>query len=402
MTDVTVQEIADSLYLLKVADHSTKYFEAMWSIPEGITYNAYLLKTPAGAVLFDGWKHLFVEEFVETLSSLVSLEDIKHIVVQHMEPDHSGSLPEILALTRNQAQVVGHPFSERLIKGLYGLAPSFRPVKNGDTLTIGGRTLTFVQTPWLHWPETMITYLPAEGIIITGDIFGGFSIPSGTFDDEIKVDNYLPFARKYTTTVIGHYKEKIAQNVAKLQKLGVDPKMILPAHGLLWRQAPERIIQAYLDWGKGTPQPGKVTIVYSSMYRFVERSVNVAADELKKLGYTPVMHRIVDDHHASLADILSDIADSEAIVMGTETYESDVFPYMEFILSEMCKKVEYEKPFVLITVFGWAAAAGKKLKEQLEKSKFNLVETVACKGMLTPESEVKIRESIAHLNEQLR
>ncbi len=140
----------------------------------------------------------------------------------------------------------------------------------------------------------------------------------------------------------------------------------------------------------------------TSMYRFVEKAVKIATAEIEAQGYKPVVHRIVDDYHSSLADILSDVVDSEAIVFGTETYESDVFPYAEFILNEMIKKVEYEKPLLLITLFGWAAAAGKKLRSTIEKTSFNLVDVVEFKGLVTPESETKIRRSIKDLMAVLR
>ena len=402
MAEITVQEMAKDLYLLKVADTHVRYFEAIWEIPEGITYNAYLLKTHEGAVLFDGWKKTYEKEFIETLSGLVPLEEIRHIIIHHMEPDHSGTLPKILELNGNKAVVWGHPFSKRLIEGLYGISPEFKAVKDGNTLEIGGRKLVFVQAPWLHWPETMVTYMPAEGVLLTGDIFGGYSIPYGTFDDEVDVESYLPFARKYTVTVIGHYKDKIAKNIEKLGKFGIEPKMILPAHGLLWQMDPQRIVQAYLDWGKGKPQKGKVVVVYTSMYRFVERAMKIAVEELKARGYMPVIHKIVDDYHSSLADILSDVVDSEAIVFGAETYESEVFPYAEFILNEMGKKVEYEKPLLLVAVFGWAAAAGKKLRSTIEESSFNLVDVVEFKGIVTPESDAKIKSGIKELNAAVR
>ena len=397
MSDIVIQEIADGLHLLRISDTKTRFFEALWEIPEGITYNAYLLETPEGAILFDGWKRNFEKEFVEAVSSIVPPGEIKHIVIHHMEPDHSGTLPKMLGLAGEDVQVWGHPFSQKLIEGLYGKSPKFNGVKDGNILEFGGKKLLFVQTPWLHWPETMVTYLPTERILLTGDIFGGYSIPSGVFDDQVDTSEYLTFARKYTVTVIGHYKEKIGKNMSKLEKFDIRPKMILPAHGLLWREDPDQIVQAYLDWGSGKPKKGKITVVYSSMYRFVEKAIEVAVDELKKQGFKPVIHRFVDERRDEIGDAISDMVDSEAIVLGTETYESDVFPYTEFLVSEMEKKVHFEKPLLLIAIFGWAGAAGKKLTKKLGECKFDLVDTVEFKGLTTPESEARIREGVGKL-----
>lgn len=399
-----IQEVAPSLYLLRVNDRQTRYFEALWEIPEGITYNAYLLKTSEGAVLFDGWKQPFTDAFVDALKQLTPLDEIKHIVIHHMEPDHSGTLPKILALTEGKPTVWGHPFTQRLIAGLYGLQPAFQAVKSGARLTFGGRELVFYHAPWLHWPETIVTHLPQDNLLLTGDIFGGYGIPEGVFDDEVALlDHWLDLARKYTISVIGHYKDKIGKNIQTLaDKYGLQPSMILPAHGLLWRQAPQRVVQAYLDWGAGKPQPGKVTVVYSSMYRYVERAVQVAVDELRAQGFRPVVHRMVDDERAGLADILSDLADSEAIVLGTETYESDIFPLTEFLLHEMVNKVAFAKPLLAIAVFGWAAAAGKKLRTLLDNAPYEPVRIVEFKGLLTEASEAQIREGVRAMVADLR
>jgi len=399
MPNISVKEISKDLYLLRVDDTRTRYFEALWEIPEGITYNAYLLKTPEGAVLFDGWKRIYEDEFVKTLTSLVSPDEIKHIVIHHMEPDHSGTLPRVLDMVGEDVTIWGHPFVKKLMESLYGLTPAhFQAVKSGNTLEFGGRILAFYHATWLHWPETMVTHIPAENILLTGDIFGGYSMPEGIFDDQVDTTAYLNFARKYTVSVIGFYRDKIGKNIAALQeKHGVQPAMILPAHGLLWRREPQRIIQAYLDWGAGKPQPGKVTVVYSSMYRYVEKAIGVAVEELRAQGYQPVVHRLVDDDRAALADILSDIADSEAVVLGTETYESDVFPYTTFILSEVLKKADFPKPLLVLAVFGWAAAAGRQLSGLLEKSAFDPVQILELKGLLSAEGEQKIRKEIRNL-----
>lgn len=403
MSQTTVQEIHPGLYLLRMADTRTAYFEALWEIPEGVTYNAYLLKTPEGAVLFDGWKSVYQEAFLEALASLTPLKAIRHIVIHHMEPDHSGSLPALLDRLQGKVTLWGHPFTQKLLAALYGLTEiDFQAVKSGQSLTFGGHTLTFYHTPWLHWPETMVTHLAEGNLLLTGDIFGGFGLPEGIFDDEVDPQPYLDAARKYTISVIGFYRDKIVKHLTTLRDTyGVHPAMILPAHGLLWRQAPERIIQSYLNWAVGKPQPGKIAVVYSSMYRYVERGIGVVVDEFQRQGYTPVVHRMVDEERGSLADMLSDIADSEAVVLGTETYEADIFPLTAFLLSEIIKKANFAKPLLVLGVFGWAPAAGRKLRGLLESSAFDPVHIVELKGLLTREGEAQIRaavqETVNHL-----
>ncbi|AIF69083.1 hypothetical protein PAP_03315 [Palaeococcus pacificus DY20341] len=398
MGKVWIEEISDGLYVLRVDDDQTKYFEAMWDIPEGITYNAYLMKTGDAVVLFDAWKKTYEKEFIEALSSIVDPKEITHIVVHHMEPDHSGALPKVLELNGYKAQILGTTFVEKLIEAFYGIKVNFRPVKDGEEIKIGEKTFRFIHVPWLHWPDTMITYVIEDGIFFGGDVCGGYSIPPALFDDDEEVvQNYLPHVRKYIINVIGHYKKYIHQNIEKIKSFNLDLKLIAPAHGLIWRKNPAKIIEFYEQVGRGIPTKGKVLVVYSSMYGFVEKAVSVAVDEVKKLGYNPVVYKFTDTERANISDILGDVPDSEAIIIGTATYEADIFPMMRFTLDEILDKANYEKPVLVLTTFGWGGIAGKKIESLFSKTKFNVIETMEIKGLLQKGLEKKVREGVGKL-----
>jgi flavorubredoxin len=157
-----IKEVTDDLFLIRVDDRRVKYFEALWEIPEGITYNAYLLRLGSGSVVFDGVKAEYSDGFIEALTSLVNPKSIRYVVVNHAEPDHTGSIKKLMELTGGKAVVLGHPMVASLLNSLYGIRPAFKAVKDGEALDLGDETLKFIHTPWLHWPETMVTYFGEE------------------------------------------------------------------------------------------------------------------------------------------------------------------------------------------------------------------------------------------------
>ena len=398
MDTVITQQIADNLYLIRTIDRKLKYFEALWEVPEGMVYNAYLLITSEGAVLFDTTKANYTEPFLEALRSLIDPKEIKHLIVHHMEPDHSGAMPAVLDAVGEHVHVWGHPFAKRLIKSLYGLDPNFQTVKDDTVLEFGGRKLTFLQMPWLHWPECMITYMPEEGFFFGGDIFGSYGIPEGIFDDDgDDLHEFLHLAREYFASVIGHYKSYVSKNFLKLEGEAAAPKMVLPAHGLLWRKNPSQIIDAYTNWANGTPEKGKVVVVYSSMYGFVEKSVQVVIDDLKNRGFDLEVLRFTDEYRDDLVDVLGQIPDSEAIVLATATYEAGVFPLMAYIIDEILHKVAYEKPVLLLSAFGWGGMVNKQLVPKLEESSFQLIDAVEINSLLDDEGRKNILAGVSKL-----
>ncbi|RLF73269.1 FprA family A-type flavoprotein, partial [Thermococci archaeon] len=167
MPKVWIEKLLErpELYLLRIDDDQIKYFEATWDIPEGITYNAYLMKTDDAVILFDAWKKDYTEEFFEALSSIVDPKEITHIVVHHMEPDHSGALPKVLEANGYKAKIIGTVFAKRLLEAFFGIKENVYVIKDGEELKVGNRTFKFITVPWLHWPDTMITYLVEDKII---------------------------------------------------------------------------------------------------------------------------------------------------------------------------------------------------------------------------------------------
>ena len=393
-----VEEVGDGFYVLRVNDRYTRFFEALWEIPEGITYNAYLLKTGEGDVLFDGWKKPFAGMLLDALEQVTSPDRLRYVVVNHMEPDHSGSLEEVVMWAPG-VKVLGHPMAGRMMKAYPRAKERFKPVRDGEVLELGGERIRFIHTPWLHWPETMMSWIEAKDILVTCDAFGGYGVFYGLFDDECtRWEDALRAMQKYVVTVIGHYKQWIGKNIAKLEKLGVKPKLIAPAHGLIWRRDPQRVIELYKELGEARAKKGKVLVVYASMYGTVETMIRRITCELSRKGYKPVVYGYTDSTRPYIAEILTDAIDAEAVILAAPTYEADVFPLLRLVAEEICWKASDGKKAVIVSSYGWGSVAAKHLKKIMEGCNYSVVETIEYNAIgplaITSEEARKIAEQV--------
>ncbi len=392
-----VYELAENLYLLRLDDNKTKYFEAIWPIPEGVTYNSYLLLTGEGAILFDSWKHSYAEDFIETLEEVVDPIKVKYIVVHHMEEDHSSALPRVLEEIGSEVTIVGHPLTRTMLEAFYGARPRFKPIRDGEKISLAGKVIKFVHTPWLHWPETIMSYLENEGVLLSGDAFGGFSIPS-MFDDEREgVAEYVRYVRKYIATVIGRYSSFVLKAVDKLKASRISPRIIAPAHGMVFRKNPEFIIDLYVRLARKEAEKGKVLVVYASMYGSVERAVLVAVEHLRALGFKPVIYRFTDIEQAPIGDVLSDAIDAEALIVGAPTYEGDVFPSVKYFLELLGKKIGGRKTVLVISSYGWGGVAGRKIAEVLGAAGFKVAGILEFRGMPRLEDFERLKSLVREL-----
>jgi len=378
--EIHVEKIVSDLYILRLDEEDVEYFEALWRIPEKITYNAYLLVGPEETILFDGWKSSYADDLIESIKKVVDPRDITHIIVHHMEPDHSGSLPRVLEENGFRAEVIGHPLTKSMIEAFYHIDPKFKPVRDGEELQLAGEGLKFILVPWLHWPETVATYLENRRTLITLDVFGGYSAPKAVFDeDEQIVEEYLRGVRRYVATVIGRYREFIIRNIEKLRSLGLEVEVIAPAHGIVWRNNPNRIMEYYLRLAEGSPESGKILVVYASMYGLSRHAIEFAVERLRSMGKRPVIYEFSDKIQASLTDIVGDAIDCEAILLGAPTYEADIFPMMRLVAEVLSRKIP-EKPVLIIGSYAWGGVAGVKLAEIFKSAGFKSVEVVEFRG----------------------
>jgi len=402
---VSVHKIQKDFYMIKAEDTSIKYFEGLWEIPEGVTYNSYVLIGDEGSAVFDTVSRGFTKEFIEVLKSLIDVKDVKFVVVHHMEPDHSGALPELLKELNQAAEVLGHPLTGRLIESLYGLKPRFRPVKDGEVVKLGQHKLTFIHTPWLHWPETMLTYVEDLKYLVTCDVFGAYSIPK-----HVEIDvNQLPteyeyFMRKYFANIIGYYRENVLKNLNKLKQLNLRVEAIAPSHGSILKgeNVLEKALTLYESWAKAEALDSKVTVVYTSMYGYVERVVEYIVKALSENGVNVNVFKFTSYERSNVSDLLGEVLTSKLVIVASATYDADLFPLTTYILELIVKKTNAEKPLILLTVYGWGDIASNKAKELISKSKYKVVHSYGINGLVKDKDYVELNKLIKEIIELVR
>ena len=395
---ISIEKVNEDLFVLRTDDSNTRYFEALWHIPEGITYNAYLLVSEGRAALFDGWKYTYCAEFLDAVRKVIDPRKIEHIVISHAEPDHTGTLSKILEANGGRAQLYGHHLSGVLLKAFYGIGPNFKKVSDGEEICVGKKRIRFIFTPYLHWPETIMSYIVDDGILLSGDAFGGYSMPPALFDEDEKVTaRYLISARKYLANVIGNYRGHIVKNIEKLQNLDLKIETLAPLHGLIWRKNPGMIIDSYLRWAKAEPEKNKIVIIYATMYRYMEKVISLITEELERRGYRSVVFKFTDDSYDDISEAIGEAIDASAIIIGSGTYEADIFPYMRYVIELLGKKINAAKPLLIVSSYGWLSSAGKKASEMFSATNFNVVDSVDFQSSLTEDSIREIKKGLEKL-----
>ncbi len=400
-----VKKVVGNLHLLRVDDPDTRFFEGLWEIPEGITYNAYVLTTDEGSVVFDTWKGRYADEFVEAVKEVTPLSKVKYVVLHHGEPDHTGALPTFLRAVRNAGSdplVLGHPMIKGMVESMYGIKLRFKPVKDGEALTVGGTELRFIHTPWLHWPETIMTYIPEYEALITCDAFGAYSIPPKVFDDEFDdLRWYEKHVMRYAVNVIGRFRQHVVKALEKLRSTGIKVSVVAPSHGIVWRRDPSLIIDLYEKFGKGTVTKGKVVVIYSSMYGFVENLIDHVVKELELRGLTVTTFRFTEYEHSRLSELLGELADAAALVVGVSTYEGGVIPSIEHVVNLIVKKAAYRgRPALVVGAYGWAPTAGRLVKDALTKAGYEVIGPIEVKGALTDEVKSALNAAVREIAER--
>ncbi|MEM1654977.1 MAG: FprA family A-type flavoprotein, partial [Nitrososphaerota archaeon] len=281
----------------------------------------------------------------------------------------------------------------------YRIAPRFRLVKDGEELALAGEKIKIIYTPWLHWPETIMSYLPDRRALITCDVFGGYSTPRAIFDDdESVVKEYLPSVRKYVANIIGFYRQHITRNIEKIQSLKLSIGMLAPAHGLIWRRNPQLIIDYYRSLAEGRPDGNKILIITGSMYRLLEAAAAIAANEVERLGGRAIFYRFNDSSQPPFSEILSDAMDSRAIIIAATTYEAGVYPPLEHLVDLISRKIP-QKPVLVIGSYGWGPAAARKISEKLASVGFKIIDKIEFQGSASEEDIRRIREGVKMLLE---
>jgi flavorubredoxin len=393
-------EIRKNVYWIGVNDRTTDLFEGIWPIEEeGVSYNSYLILDKK-KVLIDLSKALKTDEFFSQIQDLAPIQDLDYIVMNHLEPDHTGVLKTFLQINP-KATILGTPKMKELLANFYGITENFQVVQDGESLDIGSRTLQFFHTPFVHWPETMMTYDSAEKILFSCDGFGGYGALVGTiFDDECKnVRFYEQESLRYYVNIVAKFSKPTLNAIGKLAEIEV--KVIAPSHGLIWRSNPGRIIELYKKWAEyatGPTEPG-IALVYGSMYGNTERVMDVVAQGITKVG---VPLQIFDAARTHVSYILPALWVNRGVVIGAPTYEGALFPPVMDVLNHAAVKRILNKKAVMFGSYGWSGGALRNIKQIIEPIKWELEDSFEFHGSPTKEDLDRARSFGKKFAEQIK
>ncbi len=387
-----VQKVVDDIYRLAVNIEDEKYlFEGIWPIPHGISINAYLIKGEKN-VLIDLTQDIMdfptaIAGQMEGVS--IAVEDIDIIVVNHMEPDHSGWLREFCK--RNTKGVIYCTKKAIPLLEAFGSVPAERAIAitDGMTLEVGDYELQFFETPNIHWPETMMTYEKKRGILFACDAFGSYGKleDDAIFDDQLSQEKHAFFeneALRYYANIVSSFSAFVLKGLTKLG--GLDIKIICPSHGIIWRDNPSVIIGHYKRYAEYSKGPGEreVTLVWSSMYGSTKSMLNLVVETLRK-------HRIPVHVFQAPGDdigyILASAWKSAGLIFGMPTYEYKVFPPMAHVIDELLVKKVTNKKVFRYGSYGWVGGAQRDFEARIAKSGWDLLDFYEWQGAPTPEDE---------------
>jgi len=359
-------ELKRGIYWVGAIDWNIRDFHG-YSTPFGSTYNAYLILDEKN-VLVDTVKAPFYLEMLGRISEVIDPAKIDIVVSNHVEMDHSGSLLQIV-------ERIGSPLvvtSERGKKGLekhYQQPWKFRTVKSGETLSIGHRTLAFVEAPMLHWPDSMFTYIKEDQVLLPNDAFGQHFASCQRFEDEVG-DDVMRHAAKYYANILWPLAPLILKKVDEVVKMGIPIDMIAPSHGLIWRKDPNRIIQAYVEWSQGKTAK-KVLVIYDTMWGSTEKMAKAILKGLIDEGADARLLHLRSNHRS---DIIEEMLEARGIVLGSPTLNNGMFPTMGDFLTYMRGLRPKGKIYGLFGSHGWGGGAIKEMRRHLEMEKFEIWE----------------------------
>lgn len=358
------KQIAENIYDVGVQDWAVRDFHG-YKTERGATYNSYLIMDEE-ITLIDTVKAPFTEELLRNISQVTAPENIEHIIINHVEPDHSGAMPA-LAKACPKAKFYITPQGKTEALQHYGDLFSFVPVKDGATLTIGKRTLTFASMAMLHWPDSMATYSAYDKILFSNDAFGQHYATSQRYDDEVDQGELFYEARKYFANILWPYAKLINKALTKLG--GLEIQLIAPSHGVIWRSHIPEILDCYSKWGNGV-KDGSLVIAYDSMWGGTEKLARAIARGAAQAGVVTKVYKMSATPNSTVA---AEVFTASGFLAGSSTLNSGMLPTMGSLLIYLKGLEPKGRKAAAFGTFGWAGGAQKDMEELLTKG-FGAVE----------------------------
>ncbi len=372
-------EIAKNIYCLPAIDWNIRDFHG-YSTYQGSTYNAYLILDEK-ITLIDAVKKEFADGLISGISQVVDPKKIDLVISNHTEMDHTGGLARVMHRIGEDKPLYCSQMGFKDLSRHFPQKWNYQPVKNGEELSLGKRTLTFMETRMLHWPDSMFTYVKEDRILFSSDAFGQHYAGLERFDDQVG-EAIMPHAKKYFANILLLYSPLILKLVNRVQEAGLVLDMLCPDHGIIWRRDPSKIINAYVEWSQQEPKR-KALVIYDTMWHSTE---TMAETIVEALGQEGVDVKCMDLRSWHRSDIITEVLDAGAIVVGSPTINNGLFPTLSDFLTYMKGLKPKNKVAAAFGSYGWSGEAVKLINRELEEMKFNLVDP-GLRIQFVPDSE---------------
>jgi len=357
MIQLNKVEIKPDIYWVGGIDWDIRDFHG-YSIKRGTTYNSYLI-IDKKITLVDTVKHYLYEEMLSRIKEIVDPSKIDYIISNHVEMDHSGSIQKLLEVAHN-AKIITSTRGEKGLKRHYKKDWDFKVVKSGDTLNIGKRTLHFVHIPMVHWPDSMVTYIPTDKLLLPNDAFGQHIATSERFDNEIDWGILKEEAAKYYANIVMPYGGQVEKAIKELSGLEID--MIAPSHGIIWRSQIPKILDEYIKWARNETDK-KALIIYDSMWGSTEKMAYKLMEGIEEAGIPVIMKNLKNNH---ISDIITDVISSRLVLLGSPTLNNTMLPTMGGFLTYLKGLKPKNRIGFVFGSYGWGGQAVGEIENILK------------------------------------
>ncbi|MGF7185608.1 flavorubredoxin [Desulfitispora alkaliphila] len=360
-------KINDGIYWVGAIDWDVRNFHG-YITQRGATYNAYLI-IDEKITLIDTVKPQFFDEMIKRISHIVDPAKIDYIISNHVEMDHSGSLPQLMEFASN-ATVIASPKGKEGLQSHYNGAWKFEVMKSGDILNLGKRSIEFLLTPMLHWPDNMIGYLKPEKILFSNDAFGQHLASSERFDHELPIAIVLEETKKYYGNIILPFGNQVTKAIEAAEALDIE--VIAPSHGVIWKKHISDILSIYKKWCKNNTE-SKAVIVYDTMWNSTEKIAYAIQSAFEAKGISTKMRNLKTNH---ISDIMTDITDAKFICVGSPTLNNNMLPTVAGLLTYLKGLVPKNRIGMAFGSYGWSGQSIDQVEDALKSCRFDLMEKI--------------------------
>jgi len=361
-------EIKKDLYWVGAVDWEIRDFHG-YSTKKGTTYNAFLAMDEK-VTLFDTVKKPFRSDLLHNLRRVTDPGRIDYLVINHVEMDHSGCLPELVETVRPEKIFCSAMGKKAMVEHFHREDWPYEVVKTGDVIRLGKRSVQFLETRMLHWPDSMFSYIPEDRLLISSDAFGQHWATSERFDDEVESHELFMHAAKYYGNILLLYSALVQKLLQTVQGMGISLDMIAPDHGLIWRSQPQKILEAYDRWSRQDTKR-KALVIYDTMWHSTETMAKAILDGLVQEG---VSCQLLDLQGTHRSDVMTEALDAKALIFGSATLNNGMLPRMADMLSYMKGLRPVNRIGAAFGSYGWSGEAVKQINNVLEEAKFRMID----------------------------